>query len=854
MRGRFHGDESNHEFTVAPPLGETRYRDLTGWDPCEDSFVPAAAFCTNCTKRFEAPDGSGAVVYKCNGHEVGQAPAPLPAPTQPASASASAVGGLPVGAIADPSAISARPAEEEHPVLEGGGGAFGPAPAAVGISREGFEGHLWQRSVRTESQKKPNWLLQYGLVLDASDRPVIANLTSPVYLEGALAVSREYLEEPEFNGLILFRNKSEIPLPSVAYAGHLILLARPNSKLNKFSVKHSGFNCEINPNESVEIDPSAPVTIYESDEEYLGIVWYSVRSETSAPRLRELGFRPRADSFQTDNLSAPLKDSMTAAAFTSFGIERQVVERLTKECPDYGTLWHYKYLEHWGLSKPVIKSRLTSHGHSPGRINEAVNMSSNYDFQEGILYEIKLLPREHAVTLRVCVPRGAAKSVQVLKDLEGIDLRRELILWHHNSIPFGMHSSLDSTVDKLSVKFTWPSMVADVEKVILNCPECKKLRGRPFISAALRADTFEGPFHCLFFDHVGELRPTTVEKNRYLLTCVCAFSGWGWAIPVPDTTAKTTAEALMTRVFCDLSGFPMILRHDRSKSFLGEVIKEVNSTFGMTSVVGSSWRPQSQGKIETQHRKLSQMLKQLCESSPENWDQKVAYAVWAWRTTPQPSLGGLSPYRIITGMQPRTPFGSATAPLGRTRVTTNEWVKQVLEVFEQTTRYVRQFQDEQAAKRKSTQAKHSGTGTFEVGDFVLVLRPEALPHVRGRTTQESYVSPKLTYRTYPDIYIVSHKLSNHTFAVKHSSTGEPPKLFENPVHLQRLIPVSVWNTKNPDVNSLDLKIELKRGTTVRKGSVIAHGYLGHCRVHWDDGEAPEFSWIDLTKEEYSWIS
>ena len=74
------------------------------------------------------------------------------------------------------------------------------------------------------------------------------------------------------------------------------------------------------------------------------------------------------------------------------------------------------------------------------------------------------------------------------------------------------------------------------------------------------------------------------------------------------------------------------------------------------------------------------------------------------------------------------------------------------------------------------------------------------------------------------------------------------------MHLQRLIPVSVWNAKNPDVNSRDLKMELKRGTGVRKGSVIAHGYLGHCRVHWDDGEAPEFSWIDLTKEEYSWIS
>ena len=43
-----------------------------------------------------------------------------------------------------------------------------------------------------------------------------------------------------------------------------------------------------------------------------------------------------------------------------------------------------------------------------------------------------------------------------------------------------------------------------------------------------------------------------------------------------------------------------------------------------------------------------------------------AMAVWAWRTTPQPSLGRSSPYRILLGLQPRTPFAfSENAKTGK---------------------------------------------------------------------------------------------------------------------------------------------------------------------------------------------
>ena len=728
--------------------------------------------------------------------------------------------------------------------------------AVLALSKETFVANLWNRRVQVVQGAKPSWLITLGIRLDENQNPKVADVRSRELLEQTLAVSGEYIDDFEFNGSLLFRNRTEIPMPSVAYSGMMILIPKDESGKLNFNVKHSGFNAAVAANVPFEIDPSATITVYEETDEFLGIVWYNIRSETCAPALRELNFPLRPDSYRPENLGEVLKSSLTTSAFSSYGIDRQVVERLTKECPDFGTIWHFQYLLSAGMSVPTIRQRLRDHGHSANKINEAVNSRDEYDFQEGVLYKIQLLPREHSVTLRVCVPRGAAKSVKVLHDLIGVDLRRELILWHHASTPFGMHSGLDATVNKLSVRFTWPDMIKTVENSMLQCVECRKLRGKPFVSPSMRADLFEGPFHCLFFDHVGEIRPATKGNlNKYLLTCVCAFSGWGWAVPVPDKSAQTTAHALMTRIFCDISGFPMILRHDRSSSFLSEIIEEVNKAFGMKSIVGTSWRPQSQGKIESQHKKLSQMLKVLCEKNPEDWDEKVPFAVWAWRTTPQPSLGGLSPYRIITGTEPRTPFSITTSPVGKAKISTNDWVNHIIEVHEQTNRFAKQYHTEQNSKRRDVASRRSGTGTFVVGDFVLVLRPDFLPHTKGvAASGRDHTSAKLLYRTFPEIYVVNHKLSDTSYVLKQHSSGAQPKGFENPVHLQRLIPVSLWETKTPETDGLNLGIVLKRQTGERRGNVIAHGYLGNCRARFHDGLAPEYDWVDLTKEEYSWVA
>ena len=37
----------------------------------------------------------------------------------------------------------------------------------------------------------------------------------------------------------------------------------------------------------------------------------------------------------------------------------------------------------------------------------------------------------------------------------------------------------------------------------------------------------------------------------------------------------------------------------------------------------------------------------------------------------------------------------------------------------------------------------------------------------------------------------------------------------------------------------------------RRGTILAHGYLGAMKIKWDDND--EEAWIDLPKTEYSWV-
>ena len=81
---------------------------------------------------------------------------------------------------------------------------------------------------------------------------------------------------------------------------------------------------------------------------------------------------------------------------------------------------------------------------------------------------------------------------------------------------------------------------------------------------------YQHPFHTLGVDYVGELPPSP-SGNKWILTAVCPYSNYLCAIPVPDKTVTTAANALFHDVFLQL-GFPSVLQSNRGGEFLNALL------------------------------------------------------------------------------------------------------------------------------------------------------------------------------------------------------------------------------------------------------------------------------------------
>lgn len=723
-----------------------------------------------------------------------------------------------------------------------------PATGPDGEKMPTLEEILWDVKTRAVLGVKPSWIFRFGLETDADNNPIAckANTTNSSLMRALIATSRTVFNDHKYNAAVVFRNASALKMPREAYSGAIVVYLKEGAG-GSLRIGEGDAERKVEHATVLHIDASQSLSVT-SDSEAAGVVLYSLRCEAEAPALTALGFPLRNDSHTPLPKGLPASGKLSDSELSSHGYERKMLKALTEKCTDFGPIYDFKQLSEVYETPGEVKRRVQARGWEASKVNHAVNVSERYEVQEGLLYRLEFDARIGAITYAWCVPKGSVRSTRIVGGRHAVSVRAELITWFHSSTVFGRHSAVDATYAKLCTRYYWPTLLDDVVRFIQECIECKKLRGRPLVSPTIRSDLYESPFVCIFFDHVGPLRPSSPEGNRYLLTAGCGFSSWGWAIPVPDVTAETTATVLVTRVFCDVGGFPVFVRHDRSKSFLNEVVKQINQLFGITALVGSAWRPQTQGPIENVHRKLGNSLRTLCEAHPDDWERRIPLAVWAWRVTPMPSLGGHSPYRIILGVEPRTPFSFASAPRGRKILDASEFVQDVADVYESTLRYVKDYRAKQRDEREDEQAKKSRVSELLVGDFVLVLRPEFV----GDGKRPGAVSKKLMHRVFNEVYQVHHKLHGAAYVLKDAATGAEPTSFKNPINIGRLVRACMWQVREPLSPQLK-RIEILQDdeTTYRPGTIVGYGYGGAVRIKYDSVEGED--WIDLERESYRWL-
>ena len=187
-------------------------------------------------------------------------------------------------------------------------------------------------------------------------------------------------------------------------------------------------------------------------------------------------------------------------------------------------------------------------------------------------------------------------------------------------------------------------------------------------------------------------------------------------------------------------------------------------------------------------------------------------------------------------------------PVGRRQLSVQDYADEIAEVYDQTVRFVQSWQQNVKEGRVVQQEKTRRTSVLNVGEFVLVLRPEYI----ADTHRPGPISKKLLHRTYDIVYQVYHKLNENSFIVRAAGTGADPVGFTNPVNIARLIRATTWQVKEPEnITETRLGILQEDEVTWRPASVCGYGYDTSVRIEYDGQDEEEL--VDLAKEQYRWI-
>ena len=164
---------------------------------------------------------------------------------------------------------------------------------------------------------------------------------------------------------------------------------------------------------------------------------------------------------------------------------------------------------------------------------------------------------------------------------------------------------------------------------------------------------YQHPFHTLGVDYVGELR-VSPNGNKWILTTVCPFSNYLRAIPVPDKTATTAANALFNDIFLFL-GFPSVLQNDRGGEWLNALLHRIMQLLSIRHVFTSGFRPRLNGATERTHRFLNASLGIYCEHQQEKWEEYLQPAVYADNTSPISGTSDITPFFLVFGRDAPSP-------------------------------------------------------------------------------------------------------------------------------------------------------------------------------------------------------
>ena len=128
-----------------------------------------------------------------------------------------------------------------------------------------------------------------------------------------------------------------------------------------------------------------------------------------------------------------------------------------------------------------------------------------------------------------------------------------------------------------------------------------------------------------------ELLPVTTQGNKYIIVATDYLTKWPEAWPTADATAVTAADFLVDCIIAR-HGAPRELLSDQGRTFLNQLLAAMCDRWEIQQTFATVYHPQTNGLVERYNKTLAKTLAKVCLQRPQDWDDFISTALFAYRT------------------------------------------------------------------------------------------------------------------------------------------------------------------------------------------------------------------------------
>lgn len=277
------------------------------------------------------------------------------------------------------------------------------------------------------------------------------------------------------------------------------------------------------------------------------------------------------------------------------------------------------------------------------------NIAINADFNDfKCLFEFKVILYKSFLHKNIKITLCLNKIIEIT-DKETI---KEILNMYHDCLLSG-HTGIQRMRANIGRTYHWHGITNDIKNHVKNCPTCEQSKiTRHTKNPMVITSTASEPFQKLYVDIVGPINPISIHNNAYIFTCSCSLTKFVIGIAMEDTTALSTAKALVHGVLLKY-GLCEEIVSDNGTNFIADTLKEVNKLFKIKRTFTTNFRPQS-NQIERFHRFLGEYLKMFIQKEQERWCEYLDFALFAYNNSYNVSTG-FSPFELVYGRTSKMP-------------------------------------------------------------------------------------------------------------------------------------------------------------------------------------------------------